>query len=364
MINLSKIIITEAEKTAVLEVLDSGMLAQGPKVREFEKNFAKSTGSKYVLAVSNGTAALHIALFAAGIGPGDEVITTPFTFVATANSILMAGATPVFVDIDEKTFNLDPKKIEKEITKKTKAILPVNLYGQPADYKALRQIADKHHLLIIEDAAQSVGAAFKGKMSGTLGDIATFSLYATKNITTGEGGFVTTDNEEWYEKAKLFRHHGQSEKTQYEYVMLGYNYRMTDIQAAIGIEQIKRLKKINGKRQQTAIKYNEAFKNIKGIIVPYIDSRSTHVFHQYTLRITEDFKYPRDEFREKLAAKGIQTNIYYPKPLYEFNHLQTRQDKDDFKNTEKIFREVVSLPVHPYLSSEEIEFIIKTIQNL
>lgn len=364
MIHLSKIQITQQEKDAVLAVLDSGMLAQGPKVQELEKNFAELTGSKYALAISNGTAALHVALFAAGIGLGDEVITTPFTFVATANSILMAGATPVFVDIDEKTFNIDPAEVEKAITSKTKAILPVNLYGQPANYTKLRDIAQKHNLLIIEDAAQSVGAKYEDKTSGTLGDLSCFSLYATKNITTGEGGIVTTDDQEMYEKAKLFRHHGQSEKTRYQYVMLGYNYRMTDIQAAIGIEQLKKVEAINTKRNKTAEIYNNAFKKLQGIVVPYTESTCTHVFHQYTLRITPDYKMTRDEFREKLEQAGIQTNVYYPKPLYEFAHLGSEKKADSFPLTEKLSREVVSLPVHPHLTDDEVTLIVDTITNL
>lgn len=363
-IPLSLPIIGQEEKQAVLAVLDSGFLVQGSKVAELEREFTKLCSTNYAVATSSGTAALHIALYSIGIRPGDEVITTPFTFVATANSILMVGAESVFVDIDEQTFNIDYRKIEKAITKKTRAILAVNLYGQSADYEEIEKIARKYNLLIIEDAAQSINATYKGKKSGNLADISCFSLYATKNIMCGEGGMITTNKKEYHEKAKRFRHHGQSETKKYHYSGLGYNYRLTDIQATIALVQLKRVDKITKKRQEIAQKYNKALRNIKGLMVPYVTKDRTHVYHQYTIKVANDFILKRDELRTELGKKGIQTNIYYPKPLYRFGHLKGKSiDIKQFPVTEKIVNEVLSIPVRPNLIESEVNFIIKTIKS-
>ena len=357
--------IGKEEKNAVLKVLNSRKIVQGEKVKFFEEKFRNYCGTKYAVAVNNGTSALHTALYAAGIGPGDEVITTPFTFVATANSILMAGAKPVFVDIDEKTFNIDPGQAEKAITRKTKALLVVNLYGQPADYEKLKKIARKHKLKIIEDAAQSVGARYHNDVSGNLADIGCFSFYATKNIMCGEGGILTTNSKESYEKAQLFRNHGQSENKKYSYQGLGFNYRLTDLYAAILIGQLKRLGQITKRRNEIASIYNAAFKNIKGIVIPDIAPGRTHVFHQYTLRITPQFKITRDKFQKYLSNKGIQTNVYYPIPLYRFKHLADKRYVDKkFPITEKMIQEVVSIPAHPLLTKQELAYIIRTIISL
>ncbi len=364
MIYLSRPFIGEEEKKAVSKVLDSGFLVQGPVTKAFEDSFAVLCKTKYALACSNGTAALHMALDTLGIKPGDEVITTPLTFVATANSILMAGATPVFADIDPKTYNIDVNQIEKKISRKTKAIIAVDLYGQPADYNAINALAKKHGIFVIEDAAQSVGATYHKKPSGSLADIATFSLYATKNITTGEGGMITTDNAKWYETAKLFRHHDQDEHKKYSYVGLGYNYRMTDIQAAIGRVQLKRLNALTKKRQQIATAFDKGLANIPGIVTPFFEVGNEHVYHQYILRITKEFPLTRDQFRKKLELKGIPTNIYYPVPLYNFKHLISNVNKKEFPITETTIKEIVSLPMHPYLTQKEIQFIINGIKSL
>lgn len=365
MIPITKLTIGKEEKKALKKVLDSGKLAYGPKALELENLFTKYCNAKYAVATNNGTSALHTALYAIGIRPEDEVITTPFTFIATANSILMVGAKPVFVDIDERTFNIDHNKLEKVITKKTKAIIAVNLYGQPADYTEIKQIARKHNLLIIEDAAQSINAIYKNKKSGNLADISCFSFYATKNIMCGEGGIITTNNKKFYEKAKLFRNHGQDEKKRYFYHDLGYNYRMSDLQATILLEQLKRIQEITEKRQKNAEKYNKALKNIKGIIIPFKDKDRTHVYHQYTLKITGSFKLSRNEFKNYLEKKGIQSNIYYPKPLFNFKHLIKKPIKySNFPITCKVVNEVISIPVHPLLKSKEIKYIIKTIKEI
>lgn len=250
MIPIAKPNIGEEEKNAVMEVLESGMLAQGLKVKEFEERFAKYIGTKYAVATSNGTTALHIALLSSGIKKGDEVITTPFSFIASATSILFCNAVPVFADIKTKTFNINPNKIEKAITKKTKAIMVVHLYGQSSEMDRIKEIANKKKLSLIEDACQAHGAENNGKRVGSIGDIGCFSFYPTKNMTTGEGGMITTNDHVIAEKVRLLRDHGQKER--YEHVIVGYNYRMTNIAAAIGIEQLQKLEQFNKKRRENA----------------------------------------------------------------------------------------------------------------
>lgn len=363
MIQMTKPIIEQEEINAVNEVLKSGMLAQGPKTKELEERFAKYCGAKYAVAVNSGTAAIHAALYALGVKSGDEVITSPFTFVASANPILMQNAKVVFADISENDFNLDPKKIEEKITPGTKAVIPIDLYGQIYDYGALKNIADKHNLKILEDACQAVGAEYDGAKAGTFGDASAFSLYATKNIMSGEGGVITTNNEEIAEKCKLFRHHGQSEKTRYEYHDLGYNYRITDLCASIAIEQLKKVDEFNGKRIQNAKKLNDGLKNIKGIITPSIKPGHKHVFHQYTIRITDEFKSSREKFTAYLTNSGIESKIYYPKPLHLHPHfLRMGYKKGDFPVAEKMSEQVLSLPVHPSLTNDEINYIIDKIE--
>ena len=358
-----KIVIGEKERELVKEVLDSGMLAQGPKVKEFEEKFARLCDVKYAVAVNNGTSALHSALFALGIKPGDEVITAPFTFVATANSIIMQGAKPVFIDIKKDTFNIDPEKLNEAITPKTKAIIPVNLYGQVYDYKAIKEIANDHGLKIVEDAAQSVNAELDGKKSGNFGDASTFSFYATKNMITGEGGMVTTNDEEVAEKVKLFRHHGQSEKTRYEYHCMGYNYRMMDLQAAIALGQIEKINEFTEKRIENARKLTKGLKNIKGIKTPFVKSNAKHVFHQYTIKV-DGFKMTRDKLIKYLKENGVGCGVYYPKPLHLHPWFSSLGYKEgDFPVSEDSSKKVLSLPVHPYLSGEEINKIIEVIKN-
>lgn len=357
MINIAKPIISDEEIEAVTEVLKSGMLAQGPKVDEFQNKFAKYVEAKYGIATSSGTTTLHTALVAAGIKPGDEVITTPFTFAATSNSILYTQAKPVYADIDAKTFNLDPAKIEEQITDKTKAIVPVHLYGQPADMDGILEIAQKYNLKVIEDAAQAHGAVYKGKKIGSIGDFGCFSFYPTKNMTTGEGGMVTTNDEEYAEKAGMVRAHGESKR--YEQSLLGYNYRMTDIAASIGLVQLKHIDEFNKIRNENAKYLSEGLADVEGITTPVVADNVTHVFHQYTIRVSKD----RDTFQKFLTDNQIGTGIHYPIVLYKQPYYQALSITGNCPLAEEAASQVISIPVHPSLTTEDLDTIIDTIKK-
>jgi len=359
MIPISKPLLGKEEKEAVLRVLDSGMLVQGAIAEEFEKKFAELCNVKHAVAVNNGTAALHASLYAMDIKEGDEVITTPFTFVATANSILMQKAKPVFADINKDTFNIDPESVKKKITKKTKAILPVDLYGQMYDSQEIKEIAGKHNLLILEDACQAVNAEIDGKKAGSISDITAFSFYATKNMVTGEGGMITTNNENYAERIRSFRNHGQG-KERYDYKEMGYNYRMTDIQAAIGLEQLKKLEKFTEKRIKNASFLSKHLKKISWIEVPFVKKNAKHVFHQYTIKVDRD----RDKIIEHMKKNGIMCGVYYPKPLHLYRSFTKLGYKEgDFPVAEKVSKQVISLPVHPALKKEELKKIVEVLAN-
>lgn len=366
MIPIAKPFLGEDEKAAVLDVLLSGMLSQGAKVKEFEESFASFVGTKYAVATSNGTTALHAALLAHGICSGDEVITTPFTFIATANAITMTGAKPVFVDIEENTFNLNPNLLEAAITEKTKAILPVHLFGRSADMKKIQEIAEKHNLLVIEDACQAHGAATNNQninpntnqKVGSFGT-ACFSFYPTKNMTTGEGGIITTDNFAIAENLRKIISHGSSQRYYHDFV--GYNYRMTDLAAAIGIVQLKKLNYFNLQRKQNAQYLNEQLRTIKGIKVP--ENVSGHVFHQYTIIITPDFGYTRDQVKSFLTEKGIGSSVFYPLPIHQQKAYESYNNQS-FPVTEKLSQQVLSLPVHPLLNGEDLQKIVNAIKEL
>ncbi|MEO7912512.1 MAG: DegT/DnrJ/EryC1/StrS family aminotransferase [Roseiflexaceae bacterium] len=358
MIPISKPLIGEEEQAAVRRVLESGMLAQGPRVAEFELAFANFIGVRYAIATSNGTTALHAALLAQGVGPGDEVITTPFTFMASVNSILYCGAHPVLVDIDE-SFNLNPTLIEAAITERTKAIMPVHLYGLPANMADIGKIAQKHQLAVIEDACQAHGAEFDGRKVGTFGT-GCFSFYATKNMTTGEGGIITTNDDQVAQHARQLISHGM--KTRYYHQILGYNYRMTDIAAAVGIEQLKKLPAFNTRRIETAQFYNTHLTDIPGVITPRIFPRRTHVFHQYTLRFTPNAACTRDEIAQALGAQGIGTGIYYPLPVHKQESLQLLESGQlELPFADQMSSEVLSLPVHPGVTDADRLHIVQSI---
>jgi perosamine synthetase len=356
MIPISKPFIGEAEKQAVLEVLESGMLVQGPRAAKLESKFAALCGTSQAIATSSGTTALHVALLAHGIGPEDEVITTPFTFIASVNCILYVGAKPVFVDVEEDTFNIDPALIEAAITRKTKAILPVHLYGYPCNMDALMAIAQKHNLIIIEDACQAVGASYHGKKVGSFGT-GCFSLYATKNIMAGEGGMVTTDDETVAQRCKMIRNHGMQRR--YYHDMLGYNFRITDLHAAIGLVQIERLDEFTEKRKENATYFNTHLKSVK---IPNVRPGYEHVWHQYTIRL--DGGRDRDAAIKKLNDAGIGTGIFYPIPANKQAHLAEEYGKMSLPVAEQLANEVISLPVHPQLSQANLDSIVEAVNQL
>lgn len=351
-----KPLLDDEELAAVKRVLESGIIAHGPEVEAFEREFAEYIGVEYAIAVANGTAALDLVLKAYGVSSGDEVVTTPFTFIATANAVLYQGAKPVFADIDPRTFNIDPSSVLEVITPRTRAVIAVHLYGQPADMKALREIAEDHKLALIEDAAQAHGAEFMGVKAGALGDTAIFSFYATKNMTTGEGGMVVTNDRGVAERVKLLRDHGQAEK--YLHVELGYNLRMTSIQAAIGRVQLRKLDRFNEARRRNAKELSERLSKVPGVEVPYEDPRVKHVYHQYVIRVNDEYPLTRDELREYLRDKGIGTAVHYPLPIFQQPlYKRLGYPQDICPNAIEASRRVLSLPVHPALTPEDLRYI-------
>ena len=356
MIPIARPLIGDEEKKAVQEVLGSGIIAAGPKTEEFEKKYSEYIGTKYAISTNSGTSALHLGLLSLGIGKKDEVIVPAFSFIASVNSILFCNATPVFCDINDKTFNIDIEKIESLITPKTKAIMPVHLYGQAAEMKIIQEIADKHDLLIIGDAAQAHGAIYHGKMIGSFGKLECFSFYPTKNMTTSEGGMITTDDEEIYTLAVSIRNHGRKQtKWGYEHDKIGYNYRTTDISSAIGIEQLKKLPGFLKKRRENADYLN---KNLKGVEIPYTIENSEHAYHQYTIKFEN-----REKLIEELAKNKIGYGIYYPKPLHHYSHLEKYGHKD-LKNSEELSNKVLSLPIHPALNKQDLEQISDVVNEV
>ena len=356
MINISKPHIGDEEKAAVLQVLDSGQLAQGPRVKEFEEKFAAWCGTKYAVATSSGTTALHVALLAHGIGPGDEVITTPFSFIASANCVLYAGARPVFADIEPDYYMIDPAAIEKAITPRTKAIIPVHLFGQAADMGPIAELARKHNLAVIEDACQAHGATYQGKTVGAWGT-ACYSFYPTKNMTTIEGGMITTNDEQVAERARLIRNHGSPKR--YLHDSLGFNFRMTDLQAAIGLVQLGKVSGWNEQRQKNAAFLTGRLSGLPGITPPKVRPGSGHVFHQYTIRAEG-----RDAALEKLAQKGIGVGVYYPIPIHQQPYYRELGYDVHMPVSEAASLEVLSLPVHPGLSQMELDEIAAAVAGL
>ena len=360
-IPIARPLIGDEEKRAVLEVLDSGQLAQGPRTEAFEAAFATCIGTRHAIAVNSGTAALIVALQAHGVGPGDEVITTPFSFIATATSVLAVGATPVFVDIDPFDFNIDPALIEDAVTDETKAIMPVHLYGGPARIEELAEIADDFELALIEDAAQAHGAESGGKRLGSFGT-GCFSFYPTKNMTTGEGGIITTNDDAIAERCRLIRHHGQSRR--YYHDAYGLNYRMTDIAAAIGHEQLKKLESWNERRIANAT----ALSNwITSVETPRVREGDRHVFHQYTIRInaTAGSASARDAFQQRLHALGVGSAVHYPIPIHQQPIIRDLGLAEDASCpiAEAAAGSVLSIPVHPALTEDDLIRIAEAVNT-
>lgn len=371
MIPYGKQTIEQDDIQAVVDVLKSDFLTTGPKIAEFEQTVADYVGAKYAVAISNGTSALHAACFAAGIGPGDEVITTPLTFAASANCVLYCGGTPVFVDVDPKTYNIDPEDIRRKITDRTKAIIAVHLAGQPCDMDAIHSIAREHGLIVIEDGAHALGSVYKGKKVGSMSDMTTFSFHPVKPITTGEGGMIVTDNEDFYKKMVLFRSHGitrdDSMMTRndgpwfYQQFDLGYNYRITDIQCALGCSQMKKLDRFLARRKEIVARYNEAFADCDNIITPYQLSDTESGWHLYIVQVKNC---DRRKVFENMREKGIGVNVHYI-PVYMHPYYQEHgYENVHCANAEEIYSHIISLPLYPGLTSEQQDYVIDTLKSL
>jgi perosamine synthetase len=355
-IPLAKPCLGEEEIQAVSEVIRSGTLSLGPKLLEFENKFAKFIGTKYAIAVNSGTSGLHLCMKCLDIKPGDEVITTPFSFVASSNPIIFEGATPLFVDIDEKTYNIDPEKLKKAITDKTKAIVLVHLFGQMCDMELIIEIAKKREIPIVEDACEALGATYKGKKAGTFAELAVFAFYPNKQITTGEGGIIVTDDDENAALCRSLRNQGRDDSGEWlNHVRIGYNYRLDEMSCAVGLQQLKKIDYILSKRRQIAAKYTDRLKGVEGIITPYIDSVSESSWWVYYLRLEDNLD--RDKILNYLNANGISARAYFDPPI----HLQPIYKKlfgyrgGEFLIAEKVSRSGFIIPFFVGLRDEEIE---------
>jgi len=340
---------------AVMGALESTQFILGPNVTEFEKEAAAYLGAEHAITVASGTDALHLALLAAGIGPGDEVITSPFTFIATAEAIRYVGATPVFTDVDPKTFNLDPALIEAAITPKTKAVIPVHIFGQPADLATISEICCRRNLLLIEDCAQSFGAATNGKMTGTWGAAGCFSFFPSKNLGCyGDGGMITCQTAELAEQVRILRNHGS--KVRYHHNMIGFNSRLDDIQAAILRVKLKQIDAFNSNRRRVAHLYSAMLKDI--VQAPFEDGKGTHVYHQYTL-LTEK----RDAVMARLSEKQIASAIYYPIPLHRQEVFADAYRHVSLPIAEHVAANCMSLPIYPEMPEESIQLVARTVKE-
>ncbi|WP_307844054.1 DegT/DnrJ/EryC1/StrS family aminotransferase [Sanguibacter suaedae] len=358
LIPAARPIIGDEEREAVDRVLRSGMVAQGPEVKAFEAEFGEQlVGGRECVAVNSGTAGLHLGLLACGIGPGDEVIVPSFTFAATGNSVALTGATPVFADIEPDHFCLDPRSVRESVTERTRAIMPVHLYGHPAAMAELRAIADEHDLLLFEDAAQAHGARLDGAPVGTFGDFAMFSLYPTKNMTSGEGGMVSCGSPEVARQLRLLRNQGM--EVQYANEIVGFNARMTDLHAAIGRVQLTKVGGWTDQRRANAAVLDAGLADVDGVTTPPVKDGATHVYHQYTIRVAED----RDRVVQALREEhGVGSGVYYPIPNHRLPSLERYAPGLDLPRTEEAARQVISLPVHPSLTEGDLERVVEGVR--
>ncbi|MGJ9458022.1 UDP-4-amino-4,6-dideoxy-N-acetyl-beta-L-altrosamine transaminase [Oceanobacillus sp. CF4.6] len=367
--------IDDEDVKAVIDVLKSDFITTGPTIFNFEKEIAEFVGAKYAVAFSSGTAALHAACFAAGIKENDEVITTSMTFAASSNCILYVGGSPVFADIDPNTYNISPQSIKSNINEKTKAIITVDFTGQPAEYDEILSLAKDHGIIVIDDAAHALGAAYKEKYVGSIGDMTMFSFHPVKHITTGEGGMITTNNEDYYEKLLLFRSHGITRDSlklkdhqgpwYYEMQELGFNYRMTDIQAALGLSQVKKLNTFLNKRREFAKKYTESFADVDAILTPYQQSDSNSSWHLYIIRLKlEKLNADRTEIFKALQKENIGVNVHYiPVHLHPF-YQQLGYEKGSCPNAEKLYQEIITLPLFPRMSEQDLNDVIAGVKKV
>lgn len=360
-IPISQPLLGEKELEYVSECILTGWVSSaGRFIRLFEENFAKYIGTKYAVATSSGTTALHLALAALGIGPGDEVIVPTLTFIASANSVIYTGAKPIFIDSEEKTWNLDASKIEKLITKKTRAIMPVHLYGHPCEMEAINKIAKKHRLFVIEDAAEAIGSEFKGRKVGSLGHVGCFSFYGNKTITTGEGGMVVTNNKDVYEKALILRDHGMSREKRYYHPVIGFNYRMTNMQAGLGVAQLEKVEMLVRRKIQIANLYNNLLKNIPRIILPPKEKWAKNTYWMYSILIKENSPVSRDILMATLKEKGVET-----RPFFIPVHLMPPYlGNTTYPLAEKLSSQGLNLPSSVVLEDQEIRNISKMIINV
>jgi dTDP-4-amino-4,6-dideoxygalactose transaminase len=363
MIPISSVQIPEGTEEAVLEVLRSGMLAQGPMVRRFEETFAELVGVRHAIAVNNGTTALVAALQVLDLEPGDEVLTSPFTFVATLNAILEAGATAVFADIRVDDFCIDPAATEAAVGPRTKVLMPVHLYGQCADMTALAPLAERHGLRLVEDAAQAHGATIDGRGAGSFG-LGCFSFYGTKNVTTGEGGMITTDDDALADRLRVLRNQGMRER--YVYEVAGHNYRLTDLQAALALPQLAQLDRTTARRRANADRLIEGLSDVPGLQVPRQLPGRGHVWHQFTALVDEDAPVTRDELISRLGERGVGSGVYYPKLVFDYDCYRDdpRVKVSDVPVAASVTSRCISLPVHPGLSTDDVDTVVATVRDL
>jgi perosamine synthetase len=364
--------INSIDKKSVQRSLDQRWLTNGPMLKKFEDKIGQYINTNYATGVGSATQALHLSLRSLDIGPGDEVIVPTFTFTATANSVLYCGAKPILVDVDNETFNISPKEIENKITKKTKVIIVVHYGGQSCDMNQILKISKKYKIKIVEDCAHALGTTFENRKCGSIGNIGCFSFYPTKIITTGEGGMITTNNKAIFNKVKILRSQGMSMQAndreskslwKYDITELGYNYRLDEIRASLGLSQFKRIKQINEKRIKIAHKYNKLIKKIKGLTIPIQKSNRNHIYHLYSIKVEDDYHLTRDQLFEKLSKKGIGTSVqYFPLHLMSLYKKKYKNCKNNFPNANDLKDKILCLPIYPQMTEKEINYVVTNLK--